>query len=108
MTGEHSLPALDAAHIVPYGEDAAGHTLEDGLLLRADVHRLFDRGYVTVTGDYEFRVSRRLQDDYANGKVYYELERELKGRTIWTPDAPYPKPDRERLERRATERFLDA
>ena len=108
VTGEHSLPALDAAHIVPYGEDSAGHTLENGLLLRADVHRLFDRGYVTVTPDYEFRVSRRLQDDYANGKVYYELERELKGRAIWTPDAPYPKPDPERLERHATERFLDA
>ena len=104
VTGEHSLPALDAAHIVPFGEDAAGHTLENGLLLRADVHRLFDRGYVTVTRDYEFRVSRRLREDYDNGKVYYQHD----GQTIWTPGAPYPKPDPERLDRHATERFLDA
>ncbi len=107
VTGEHSLPALDAAHIVPYG-DGGDHALENGLLLRADVHRLFDRGYVTVTPDYEFRVSRRLREDYDNGKVYYELERELDGRTIWTPGTPYPKPDPERLEIHATKRFLDA
>lgn len=104
MTGEHSLPALDAAHIVPYGEDAEGHALENGLLLRADVHRLFDRGYVTVTPDYEFRVSRRLREDYDNGKVYYQHD----GQAIWTPGAPYPKPDRERLHRHASTVFLDA
>ena len=108
VTGEHSLPALDAAHIVPFGEDAAGHTLENGLLLRADVHRLFDRGYVTVTGDYEFRVSRRLREDYHNGRVYYDLERELDGRTISLPSAPYPEPDLERLDRHASTVFLDA
>ena len=104
VTGEHSLPALDAAHIVPYGEDSTGHTLENGLLLRADVHRLFDRGYVTVTPEYEFRVSRRLREDYDNGRVYYQHD----GRTIWTPGAPYPKHDPERLDRHASTVFLDA
>src|SRR5690554_6259637 len=38
-----STPALDAAYIVPYGE-GGDHALENGLLLRADVHRLFDEG----------------------------------------------------------------
>lgn len=104
VTGEHSLPALDAAHIIPFGTDDAGHALENGLLLRADVHRLFDRGYVTVTPNYEFRVSRRLREDYDNGKVYYQHD----GQTIWTPSAPYPKPDRERLDRHASTVFLDA
>ena len=103
VTGEHSLPALDAAHIVPFGE-GGDHALENGLLLRADVHRLFDSGYVTVTPDYEFRVSRRLREDYDNGKVYYRHD----GQTIWTPGAPYPKPDPVRLELHSTKRFLDA
>ena len=102
VSGEHALPALDAAHIVPYGEDAAGHALENGLLLRADIHRLFDAGYVTVTPDYEFRVSGRLHEDYDNGRVYYAMA----GRTIWTPEAPYPKPDRDRLGRHASTVFL--
>lgn len=103
VTGEHSLPALDAAHIVPYSF-GGDHALENGLLLRADVHRLFDRGYVTVTPDYEFRVSRRLREDYDNGKVYYQHD----GQTIWMPSAPYPKPDRDRLDRHASSVFLDA
>ena len=103
VTGEHSLPALDAAHITPFG-DGGDHALDNGLLLRADVHRLFDRGYVTVTPDYEFRVSRRLREDYDNGRVYYQHD----GQTIWTPAAPYPKPDPGRLERHASAVFLDA
>ena len=103
VTGEHSLPALDAAHITPYG-DGGDHALDNGLLLRADVHRLFDRGYVTVTPDYEFRVSRRLREDYDNGRVYYQHD----GQTIWTPGAPYPKPDPARLDRHASTVFLDA
>jgi hypothetical protein len=32
------------------------------------VHTLFDRGYVTVTPDRRFRVSRRLRDDFHNGE----------------------------------------
>lgn len=103
VTGEHSLPALDAAHILPYG-DGGEHTVNNGLLLRADVHRLFDTGYVTVTRDYEFRVSRRLREDYDNGRVYYEHD----GRTIWTPSGPYPKPDPARLDNHARTVFLDA
>lgn len=93
VTREHSLPALDAAHIVPYGEGGS-HDLTNGLLLRADVHRLYDSGYVTVTPDYTFKVSPRLREDFDNGKVYYALD----GQRIWTPDAPHLQPSRERLE----------
>jgi putative restriction endonuclease len=56
VTGEHSLPALEAAHILPYGQGGE-HRVDNGLLLRSDLHRLYDRGYVTVTPDYVFRVS---------------------------------------------------
>ena len=48
VTGEHSLPALEAAHIRSYAESGP-HEICNGLLLRADLHRLFDTGYVTVT-----------------------------------------------------------
>jgi putative restriction endonuclease len=50
VSGEHSLPALEAAHVRPYA-DGGAHALPNGLLLRADVHRLNDAGYVTVTPD---------------------------------------------------------
>jgi putative restriction endonuclease len=48
MTGERTLPVLEAAHIQPY--TAGGrHSVRNGLLLRSDLHTLFDRGYLTVT-----------------------------------------------------------
>ncbi len=70
VTGEKALPVLEAAHIKPV---AAGgvHRVDNGLLLRSDVHTLFDRGYVTVTPDRRFLVSRRLRTDYDNGEHYY-------------------------------------
>jgi len=70
VTGEHSLPALEAAHIKPYG-DSGPHAVSNGLLLRSDLHRLFDRGYVTVTTDYHIEVSPRLKEEYRNGRSYY-------------------------------------
>jgi len=47
------------------------HEVSNGLLLRSDIHRLFDAGYVTVTPDYEFKVSGRLREDFNNGETYY-------------------------------------
>ena len=45
--------------------------VDNGLLLRLDIHRLFDRGYVTVDRDYRFVVSRRLKEEFDNGRTYY-------------------------------------
>lgn len=78
--GEHSLPVLEAAHIRPYG-DGGEHEVSNGLLLRSDIHRLFDTGYVGVTPDYKFVVSDRLRGDYSNGRSYYALA----GRPIELP-----------------------
>ncbi len=100
VTREHSLPALDAAHIVPYREGGS-HDLTNGLLLRADVHRLYDSGYVTVTPDYTFKVSPRLRKDFDNGKVYYALD----GQRIFAPDDLQRRPSPENLEA-ASNRFL--
>jgi putative restriction endonuclease len=61
VTGERALPALDAAHIRSV-QSGGRHLVNNGLLLRSDVHRLFDAGYVTVTpDDHRFRVSSRLK-----------------------------------------------
>lgn len=70
ITEEHSLPALEAAHIKPYNESGP-HAVNNGLLLRSDLHRLFDRGYITITPEYRIEVSRRLKDDFKNGRSYY-------------------------------------
>jgi mRNA-degrading endonuclease toxin of MazEF toxin-antitoxin module len=72
VTGEQSLPALEAAHIRPFG-DGGEHEVGNGLLLRSDIRRLFDTGYVGVTPDYKFVVSCYLRGDYSNGRSYYPL-----------------------------------
>lgn len=70
ITNEHTLPVLEAAHIRPVSEGGV-HSVTNGLLLRSDVHTLFDRGYVTVGPDYKFRVRTRLRADWNNGRAYY-------------------------------------
>jgi putative restriction endonuclease len=70
ITEEHTLPALETAHIKPYG-DSGPHAVYNGLLLRSDVHRLFDRGYITVTPDYRIEVGGRLKEEFKNGRYYY-------------------------------------
>lgn len=100
VSREHSLPALDAAHVVPHA-DGGPNEVSNGLLLRADIHRLFDRGFVTVTPDYTFRVSTRLDEDFHNGKTYYMLD----GNRIWLPSDPDERPARERLEYHSAEIF---
>ena len=72
VSGERTLPALEAAHIRPY-TDGGEHAPQNGVLLRSDLHRLFDTGYVTITTEHRFEVSRRIKDEFENGKDYYRL-----------------------------------
>lgn len=100
VTGEHAAPVLDAAHIQPYLGPRSNH-IQNGLVLRTDLHRLFDEGYVTVTPEYRFAVSPRLRDEFENGKTYYEMD----GRQILVPATPHMQPSRPALEWHATRVF---
>jgi len=70
ITGEKTLPVLQAAHIRAYSHDGP-HLISNGLLLRSDMHTLFDGGYMTVTPDLRVEVSARLRADFENGREYY-------------------------------------
>jgi putative restriction endonuclease len=72
LTGESTLPVLEAAHIQPYAESGP-HDPGNGLLLRSDFHKLFDIGLVTITPDYHIEVSQRIREEWFNGKAYYRL-----------------------------------
>lgn len=72
VTKERVLPALDAAHIKPYSEGGE-HKMDNGLLLRKDIHALFDGGYITVTPDFAIEVSRKIREEFENGRDYYKL-----------------------------------
>lgn len=92
ITRERTLPALEAAHIRPYG-DGGPHEAQNGLLLRRDIHSLFDAGYVTVTPDLHFEVSRRIKEEFENGRHYYDLH----GQAISSPEDASRRPDPEAL-----------
>jgi len=70
VTGEKTLPVLEAAHIKPYALHGP-HRVSNGILLRSDLHKLFDLGYVTVTPELRFEVSPRLKTEWQNGREYY-------------------------------------
>ena len=80
VTQEKTLPALDAVHIKPFGESGP-HKINNGLLLRSDIHKLFDSGYVTISHDYRFEVSRRIKQEFENGRDYYAMH----GRSLHLP-----------------------
>jgi len=93
VTGERTFPVLESAHIVPVTRGGL-HRPDNGLLLRSDIHTLFDRGYVTIRPDGNFVVSRQLRDDWQNGRIYYELDR----RPIHVPSVETLRPARQALE----------
>jgi putative restriction endonuclease len=88
VTHEHSLPVLEAAHIVPYAQGGA-HEVRNGLLLRSDLHRLLDLGYVTVTPELRLEVSGRLRGDFENARTYYPMH----GTRVNVPSEPRLRPN---------------
>lgn len=72
VTGEKTLPVLEAAHIKPFS-NSGPHVISNGILLRSDIHKLFDSGYLTITNDLRVEVSSRIKEEYQNGREYYKF-----------------------------------
>lgn len=101
VTGEKTLPVLEAAHIRPYAEDGP-HRVDNGILLRSDLHKLFDLGYVTVTPELKLEVSSRLHKEWHNGREYYAYH----GKDLaFRPQLPHELPARAFLDWHNTNRF---
>lgn len=92
VTRERALPALDAVHIKPFSDEPQ-HYVTNGMLLRSDVHRLFDSGYLTVTPDYSVKVSPSIRSDFNDGETYAKLD----GSGLWIPEQPEHQPDPAKL-----------
>jgi len=68
ITGCNAIDALEAAHIAPYNK-SANNSASNGLLLRADIHTLFDLGLLAVhPQDFSVMLSPKLE-----GSQYSEL-----------------------------------
>ncbi len=93
VTGEKTLPVLEAAHVQPYASGGP-HEVSNGLLLRSDLHRLYDQGYITVEPDERrLLVSPRIREEFQNGRHYYALE----GQRIADPQEKFAPVTHQRL-----------
>lgn len=101
VTNEKTVPTLEAAHIRSFA-DQPEHLITNGVLLRADLHRLLDSGYATITTDFHFLTSRRVKEDFDNGAEYYRLS----GSPIRRPENPNDHPAREFLTWHNDNKFL--
>ncbi len=101
VTGDKIRPVLQAAHIRPL-PSGGEHRLDNGLLLRSDVHTLFDRGYLSVDPQHRLAVSPRLRDEFDNGEEFYSRSNTV----IALPERPIDRPRREFLEWHRDQVFL--
>jgi putative restriction endonuclease len=102
VTQERTLPVLQAGHIKPYAESGP-HRVSNGILLRADLHILMDRGYMTLSDDLHVEVSRRIKEDFENGRDYYALHGQ---RLAVLPEREVERPSREFLRWHREHRYL--
>lgn len=101
ITREKTKPVLEAAHIEPYAK-SHNHLPSNGLLLKSDIHKLFDEGLVSITPeDLKFHVSSLLEKKYKNGKYYYQFE----GHEINVPERKELQPDLELLQKHFEKKF---
>jgi predicted restriction endonuclease len=88
ITGCNVIEALEAAHITPYLGRATNY-VGNGLLLRSDIHTLFDLGLLAIDPDtLTVLVAPGLESsDYG----------ELAGTRLWTPASEACWPSRDAL-----------
>lgn len=55
---------LEAAHINPFSKSGnSGNITSNGILLRSDIHTLFDLGLLKITTDYKVEIADDLKGD---------------------------------------------
>ncbi|WP_259756975.1 HNH endonuclease [Pseudomonas sp. GCEP-101] len=87
ITGCTAVDVLEAAHIVPYkGEHT--NRVDNGLLLRADIHSLFDLGFLWIELGVVKLAAHLLGTEYG----------ELSGRRLRLPLRTYDQPSGKALE----------
>jgi len=100
ISGPQPKEVLDAAHIQPYVNASSNHR-ENGLLLRADLHRLFDRGVMTIDEELIVRFCDAFIDQNCSYKPFNG------NRLVFSDDDDIAtRPSQAALEYHRTQRFV--
>jgi putative restriction endonuclease len=92
LSSSRVLHVLESAHIKPYASSGT-HSPTNGILLREDIHTLFDLGYLTVTPEYKVEVSGKIKEEFDNGVEYCKMH----GTEIHLPRIEQFRPSQEAL-----------
>ena len=90
MTGCDFAEALEAAHISPYRGEHTNDP-QNGLLLRSDLHTLFDLGHLAISDDFQVVMS-------SQAKVSLSYQ-QFHGKTLNLPERIELRPSFEVLKR---------
>lgn len=72
ITGETVLPAPDAVHIIAR-EYGGGYGVRNGLLLKRDLHGIYDAGYLSIDDQHRVMISVWLPQAFPNSATYLAL-----------------------------------
>lgn len=75
VTGTTVASVIDAAHIIPYNGKTT-NALSNGLLLRKDIHALFDAGLLSIGPDFVVYMAESVTDPYYRSLDGRELQLE--------------------------------
>lgn len=92
ITGTAVEVCLEAAHISAFSETVS-HEIPNGLLLRRDIHALFDSHLLSIDSQNRVRLSKRLKEELKVGDEYLQLE----GKELSIPTDPIFQPSKIRL-----------
>ena len=101
VTGTSVESALEAAHILKFANHP-DHSINNGILLRKDIHALFDRFLLTITEDYKISVNHRLRELYPDSAEYLSLD----GKLISLPKEKIKYPSKNKILKRNIEHSL--
>jgi putative restriction endonuclease len=88
ITSETTPELLEAAHIQPYFDENSNH-VKNGLLLRVDLHKLYDNGLLYIDESFKIHISPEVKS---------EFYRKLNGTTIRLPENNNLHPSKEALK----------
>ena len=91
VSGCNAVEALEAAHIDPYSGVESNHP-SNGLLLRADIHTLFDLNLIAI----DPKNLTIVLDPCLKNSTYCDLE----GKQLWKPQDAAARPNRQALVER--------
>lgn len=102
VSGESTLPVLQASHIKAFSDNGP-NDLNNGLLLRSDIHLLFDKGYITINPNYFIKVSKYLYQNFGEDIMYRKYDNK---HMKYIPEKECEKPSKEYLRWHNNKVFL--